>query len=109
MDFGRLEYYASANGRGSGLKRIRLTLVGQDDEEVLRKEGISGLRRKRIVRLTEEARSQGVMLGYEDLADLLLVSMATLKRDVNFIERTGLTVQIKGRRKNGVAASAAAK
>ncbi len=103
MEFGKLEY--SVNHNGHGPKKIKLTLVGQGDEDILRKEGIAALRRKRIRRLTEEADSQGVLLCYEDLADLLLVSMATLKRDVTLMERKGDTVRIKGRRKNGVAGS----
>jgi len=101
MELGKLEYYV--NGRGNGDGRVKLTLVGQSDEDVLRAEGIAGLRRRRIVRLAEEARQQGVLLSYEDLADLLLVSMATLKRDVVSIEQNGYSVSLKGRRKNGIA------
>jgi DeoR/GlpR family transcriptional regulator of sugar metabolism len=83
--------------------------TGQGDEDVLRVEGIASLRRRRIVRLTEEARQQGVLLGYEDLAGLLLVSMATLKRDVSYIENGGYTVFLRGRRKNGIAESPGAR
>jgi hypothetical protein len=101
MELGKLEYFV--NGRGNGTRRIKLTLVGQGDEEVLRTDGLAALRRKRIVRLTEEANEQGVLLGYEDLAALLLVSMATLKRDVCAIELRGHNVLLKGRRKNGIA------
>ena len=101
MELGKLEYYV--NGRSNGDGKVKLTLVGQCDEEVLREEGIAGLRRRRILRLAEEARQQGVLLSYEDLADLLLVSMATLKRDVVSIERNGFNVSLKGRRRNGIA------
>jgi hypothetical protein len=107
MEFGKLEYFV--NGRDNGTRRIKLTLVGQGDEDVLRTDGIAALRRKRIVRLTEEAHDQGVLLGYEDLVDLLLVSMATLKRDVSAIEQTGYGVLLKGRRKNGIAENAGAR
>ena len=98
MEFGKVEYSVN-NG---GARRLRLTLVGQGDEDTLRQDGLAGLRRKRIVRLTDEAQEQGVLLGYKDLADLLLTSMATLKRDVNFLEEMGHSVLLRGRRKNGV-------
>jgi hypothetical protein len=104
MELGKLEYFV--NGRGNGSTRVKLTLVGQGDEDVLRDDGIAALRRRRIVRLTGEAREQGVLLAYEDLADLLLVSMATLKRDVASVERSGYSVPLRGRRKNGIAESA---
>jgi hypothetical protein len=104
MDFGKVEYRAagSGNGRGKTRKALRLTLVGQGDEETLRQEGLAALRRKRIIRLTKEAIAQGVMFTYEDLSGLLLTSLATLKRDVHCLEQQGKTVTLKGRRKNGV-------
>ncbi len=108
MEFGKLEYFVNGRGNG-GTNRIRLTLVGQGDEDILRVEGIAGLRRRRIVRLTEEANKQGVLLGYEDLAGLLLVSMATLKRDVSSLESEGYKVLLRGRRKNGFAENVGAR
>lgn len=100
MDYGKVEYLVNNNGHGAA--KLRLTLVGQGDEDTLSAEGIAGLRRRRIVRLTEEANQQGVLLSYEDLAGLLLVSTATLKRDIGMIESEGRVVRLKGRRKNGV-------
>lgn len=98
MDFGKVEYIVSVRG---GLKALRLTLIGQGDEDTLRTEGLAGLRRKRVLRLACEAYLQGSPIGYEDLSSLLLASLATLKRDVNSIEKNGHTVPLKGRRKNG--------
>lgn len=83
------------------MKRLRLTLVGQDDEDVLRQTGIVGLRRQRILRLTKEAEMQGSLLSYTDISGLLLTSAATLKRDINYLEKHGTIVLIKGRRGNG--------
>lgn len=102
MDFGKVEYIAATSGNGSykPRKALRLTLVGQGDEETLRHEGLAALRRKRIIRLTQEAMEQGVMFTYEDLSGLLLTSLATLKRDVHCLEKQGETVILKGRRKN---------
>jgi|Deesub1362A_J573_1020465.scaffolds.fasta_scaffold00004_412 Fic family protein len=100
MDFGRVEYIVFETSNGSGVKKLKLTLIGQDDEEILRQEGLAGLRRRRIIRLTNEAEKQGSLLSYEDLAGLLLTSLATLKRDVNYLEKQGYVVPLKGRRKN---------
>jgi hypothetical protein len=100
VEFGKVEYFV---GRGDGPQaaRVTLTLIGQGDEDTLRREGLAGLRRKRIVRLTREAVEQGVLLGYEDLSGLLLTSLATLKRDVGHLERRGVGVSLRGRRRNG--------
>jgi len=98
MDFGKIEYALSGS---DGVKSLRLTLVGQGDEEALCRAGLAGLRRKRILRLANEARIQGKLLGYDDLSVLLLTSLATLKRDVTKLEREGEFVPLRGRRKNG--------
>jgi len=102
MDFGKVEYILfKAGSSNSGKRRLRLTLIGQGDEEALREGGLVGLRRRRIVRLTQEANRQGGLLSYEDLSGLLLTSLATLKRDVKHLEMEGHFVPIRGRRKNG--------
>lgn len=95
MEFGRIEYFIK---NGSSCKKVLLTLVGQSDEEVLREEGLRGLRLRRLLRLTNEAKEQGCLLSYEDLAALLLTSVSTLKRDVAYLERMGRIIPIRGRR-----------
>ncbi len=95
MEFGRIEYFKK-NGSN---KRIILTLIGQSDEDVLKREGLKGLRLRRIIRLTHEAKEQGVLLSYEDLSALLLTSVSTLKRDIAYLERHGKQIPLKGRRK----------
>lgn len=99
MDFGKVEYVIECNG--SGPVALRLTLVGQNDDAVLKRQGLSELRRRRIVRLASEAREQGCLLGYEDLAGLLLCSLATLKRDLAQLRRQGVEVPLRVRKKNG--------
>lgn len=96
MDFGRIEYFL----KNGSVRKIFLTIVGQSDEEVLKREGLRGLRLRRILRLTHEAEEQGTLLRYEDLSALLLTSISTLKRDVAYLERHGNKVPLKGRRKN---------
>lgn len=99
MNYGKVEYSIDAKG-GAALK-LKLTLVGQGDDDVLHDEGLSALRRLRVLRLATEAERQGCMLGYEHLAGLLFTSVATIKRDVKVIEDAGRFVPLKGRRKAG--------
>ena len=98
MDLGKLKYYIAA--RKQEYKTLMLTLVDSCDEDILSSQGLSELRKKRIVRLTEEAQKQGMLLTYEDLNALLLSSVSTLKRDVNSLKREGYVVSLR-RRRNG--------
>lgn len=100
MDFGKVQYrlFKARNGGG---RKLRLTLISQGDEELLKKSGLAGLRRRRVLRLTREAEEQGCLLSYEDLSGLLLTSLATLKRDVSRLESQGYTVPLRGRKRNG--------
>lgn len=103
MDFGKVEYIFSSV-RQDDLQhpaKVKLTLIGQGDEDILKSEGLAALRRRRILRLTQEAKRQGTLLSYEDLIALLLTSFATLKRDVVFLERHGHQISIRRRKKNG--------
>jgi hypothetical protein len=100
MDLGKVEYVVFKGG-GRPRVRLRLTLIGQGDDDVLRREGLAALRRKRILRLAREAERQGVLLGYRDLSGLLFTSLSTLKRDVKGLEDNGVRVPVRGKRKNG--------
>ena len=103
MDFGKLRYHIAMKKNACSEQRIAckalmLTLIDMSDEDILSAHGLSELRKKRLVRLTEEAWKQGMLLSYEDLNALLLSSVSTLKRDVNSLERQGCFVPLKGRR-----------
>jgi hypothetical protein len=90
--------FQSSGTAGKG-GTLRLTLVGDGDAETLKREGVSALRRKRLIRLASEAFEQGCPIGYRELSDLLFTSVSTLKRDVAYIEQRGGIVPIRGRRK----------
>jgi len=92
MDLGKVEYMA-------GGISLSLTLVSPEDPGILKTEGLAGLRRKRLMRLANEAVAQGAMLGYDDLSCLLVSSLSTLKRDVAIIESAGISVILSGRRR----------
>lgn len=55
--------------------------AGQEDLEVLQAHGSIALRRVRIQRLLDEALDQGAAATQEDLAQVLQVSVRTIKRD----------------------------
>ena len=75
--------------------RLRLNDV-EADLEVLATYGLAGLRRHRILRLTQEAYDQDALLSYEDLAVLLTTSPATVKRDIRALKHDGYFVMTRG-------------
>jgi hypothetical protein len=81
---------------------VRLTLdAGQDDYQVRLVYGVEGLRRARILRLTAEARDQGGLLSYEDLAFRLFnCGVRTIVRDVQALRRRELEVPSRGQQQD---------
>ena len=75
-------------------RKVVLTLIAEEDDEVLAKQGIASLRRARILRLCNEAQEQGALLGYEDLTTILLSSPSTLKRDLRQFRKQGVCVPL---------------
>jgi biotin operon repressor len=77
--------------------RVELTLDGGiEDLSVLRLQGPSFLRQLRILRLTEEAYSQGGLLTQEDLGRLLQVTSRTIRTDIQHLLKDGNTVHTRG-------------
>jgi DNA-binding Lrp family transcriptional regulator len=79
--------------------KVEVTLTvdaGVEDAEVRGREGLEGLRRGRILRLTEEALEQGGLLTQEDLARVLGVDRRTVVRDVKVLKAAGHLVQTRG-------------
>lgn len=103
IGFGKVEYVCldQLTRKDVRPKPLTLTLIDHGDEGLLDSKGLRALRHRRIMRLTSEASEQGVLLSYDDLSALLLTSLATLKRDISYLETRGLVVMLKGRRKNG--------
>ena len=78
-------------------KRIRLRIDnGIEDLEILKDYGRIELRRKKIIRITEEAIEQGSVLSQEDISKLLQVSIRTVKRDIRDIKKEGLEIVTRG-------------
>jgi hypothetical protein len=80
---------------------VLLTLDSQDDLPIRARDGVTGLRRTRILRLATEARDQGGLLSYEDLAYRLLnCGVRTIVRDVAGLRRRGLEVPTRGQQQD---------
>jgi hypothetical protein len=108
LQAGQMRYVcvASSEGAGKPLQRCRqqtvvLSVLDRDDPQVLAQQNAEGLRRHRLMRLTEEAREQGGLLSQEDLAQLLCCSVRTVRRDIRLLrERDGIIVATRGQQKD---------
>jgi hypothetical protein len=79
--------------------KVTVTLTvdsGAEDAAVQAALGAEGVRRKRILRLTEEALAQHGVLTQEDLARALQVSARTIRRSVQALKREGHVVPTRG-------------
>lgn len=83
----------------SETERIEVTLTvdaGSEETEVRLREGREGVRRGRILRLTDEALEQGGVLTQEDLSRALQVSRRTIERDIARLKEEGHLIQTRG-------------
>ena len=80
---------------------VRLTLDAPEDFSLRARDGVTGLRRTRILRLATEARDQGGLLSYEDLAFRLLnCGVRTIVRDIAALRRRHLEVPTRGQQQD---------
>lgn len=81
---------------------VSLTLdAGQEDFQVRLAHGVEGLRRARILRVTTEARDQGGLLSYEDLAFRLFnCGLRTIVRDVQTLRRRDIEIPCRGQQQD---------
>jgi hypothetical protein len=83
----------------SEMQRVGVVVTvdgGMEDLEVLKRFGGIGLRRYRLLRMTEEAVDQGGVLTQEDLARLLQTGVRTIRRDVAALREGGHWVPTRG-------------
>ena len=69
---------------------------GLEDIEAYRRFGHAGLRRQRILRITEEIVEQVGVATQEDLARLLCTSVRTIRRDIAYLRDQGVRVITRG-------------
>lgn len=81
---------------------VLLTLdAGQEDFQVRLEHGVDGLRRVRILRVSEEAREQGGLLSYEDLAFRLFnCGIRTIVRDIQALRSRDIAVPTRGQQQD---------
>lgn len=58
------------------------------------------LRRRRLVRISEEAKEQGGYLTQEDLSELLMCDIRTIRRDVKNLKTIGIVLPTRGQQKD---------
>jgi Protein of unknown function (DUF1670) len=109
LGLGRIKLLVVAAGEPAGKSleqcqkvNVELTLdAGQDDYQVRLEYGVEGLRRCRILRVTAEAREQGGLLSYEDLAFRLFnCGIRTIVRDVQALRRREIEVPSRGQQRD---------
>ena len=109
LDLGRIRMLvvAAHEPAGKALEECQKTSVlltldaGKADFEVRANQGVTGLRRTRILRLCCEAREQSGLLSYEDLAYRLLnCGVRTIVRDVERLRREDLVVPTRGQQQD---------
>jgi len=101
---GQMQYLAIDDREPAGkpvtlCKKISVHLTVHhidEDLDVYKHKGLTGLRRHRLLRITKEAIEQGALLSYEDIAFILTTSVITIKRDIAYLRRSGLTIPSRG-------------
>ncbi len=94
--------YAPSNVPLTQADRIEVTLTidaGVEDTEVEISEGVTGLRRGRILRLLAEAIEQEGVLTQEDLAWILNVNVRTIRRDIHILKQEDHEIYTRGQLK----------
>ena len=77
--------------------RVRLTIDnGLEDLDVQKSYGMKVLRRRKILRITEEAIEQQGVLSQEDLSKYLGCSVRTIQRDIRALKEGGQEVITRG-------------
>ena len=107
MRSGQMHYECIAQGEGAGkpiekckLVRVVLTLLASEDRESGLHANAVELRRHRLLRLSEEAREQGGLLSQEDLGQLLLCDVRTIRRDIRHYRKLGIVVATRGQQED---------
>jgi hypothetical protein len=103
---GQLKYSCVAHQEPAGKKvqdcqmvTVLLTLFDPKDRGELPVDGKQAsvaLRRRRLMRITEQAREQGGLLSQEDLAEILMCDVRTIRRDIEALRRRDMIVASRG-------------
>ncbi len=108
---GQIKYHciAAEEGPGKPLKDCKmlsvvLTLFDERDKgdfsALNNKDRSIELRRRRLVRISEEAKEQGGYLTQEDLSELLMCDVRTIRRDTKDLKDVGIILPTRGQQKD---------
>ena len=108
---GQIKYncVAAEEGPGKPLKDCKmisvvLTLFDERDKGDFSAENNKDrsleLRRRRLVRIAEEAKEQEGYLSQEDLAELLMCDVRTIRRDIRNLKSVGIILPTRGQQKD---------
>jgi hypothetical protein len=108
---GQIKYQCISNKEGAGkalklckMVSVNLTLFDQKDQGNFstdnNKDRSIELRRRRLVRITEEAKDQGGFLSQEDLAEILMCDVRTIRRDIKELKDIGIVIPTRGQQKD---------
>ena len=108
---GQIKYQciSAKEGAGKSLKNCQmtsviLTLFHEDDKgdftSLNAKDRSIELRQRRLVRLTEEAKEQGGYLTQEDLSELLMCDVRTIRRDTKNLKEREIILPTRGQQKD---------
>ena len=78
---------------------VRLTLFDKEDRRELPQDACqrcTDMRRRRMLRICDEAREQGGLLSQEDLGEILMCDTRTVRRDVAELRKGGVVVPTRG-------------
>jgi biotin operon repressor len=107
LGIGQIPYWGVCSNEPSGKPmddmekdRVKLTFHQSDDHKVLREQGIKALRQSKIMRMTIEAKDQGILLTQEDLSLLLCCTTRTIRNDIRELRDFGITVPTRGQIKD---------
>ncbi len=89
-------------------KEAIVTLDAGDEDQKVRfskdyskEQGVSALRRFRLVRITQESCDQGALLTQEDIAFRYLnCSVSSIRRDVQLFRKLGISIPTRGQQKD---------
>ena len=104
--YGQLKYSCVSAAEPAGkpiadcqMVTVALTLFDDNDEQELSwqaKDASIEKRRRRILRITEEAREVGGLLTQEDLAKILMCDTRTIRRDIKDLRELDIVVPTRG-------------
>jgi hypothetical protein len=108
---GQIKYQCLSADEGPGkplkdCKMISVTLTLFDPQDtgnfstVNNKDRSIELRRRRLSRICEEAKEQGGFLTQEDLAEILMCDVRTIRRDTKCLKEIGIVLPTRGQQKD---------